>query len=151
MEHVRAGRVDRALSAVLRQLPAKVGGAFVGAVSAKVSINPGKDALRGFNGLLRGAFGRGAVRNQDDAGRVVFSRGAKGHVNVRAKLQVPSLKLRVIEFLERFHISGEAVDACAVPQRMGEGHKALPQYLAPGGAGGVAGVDVSAHGAGGVT
>ena len=102
MEHVRAGGVDDALSPILRQRPAKIGGASVGVVSAKVSINPGEDALRGFNGLLRGAFGRGAIGDQDDAGRVVLPRDAKGHFNIRAELQVPSLKLRVVEFLEGF-------------------------------------------------
>ena len=102
MEHVRAGGVDEALSPVLRQLPTKVGGAFVGVVPAKVSVNPGEDALRGVNGLLRSALGRGAIGDQDNARGVVLPRDAKGHFNIRAELQVPSLKFRVVEFLEGF-------------------------------------------------
>ena len=114
MKHVSAGGVDEALSSVLSQLATKVGGTSVGVIPAKVSIDPCEDALRGFDGFLRGAFGRGAVRNHDDSGGVVLPGHAKGHFDVRAELQVPSLKLRVVESLEGFHVSGKAIDACAL-------------------------------------
>ena len=151
MEHVCTGRVDETLSPILRQRPAKVCGALVGVIPAKVSINAGEDALCGFNRLLRGAFGRGAISDQDDAGGVVLPSGTKRHFNVGAEIEVESLKLPVVESLEGFDVSGKAVDACALLQRVRESHKALPKYLAPGGAGGVAGVDVGTHGAGCVT
>lgn len=67
----------------------------------------------------------------------MLPRDAEGHFNVRAELQVPSLKLPVVESLEGFHVSGKAVDACAFLQRVRESQKALPQQVAPGGASGV--------------
>ena len=151
MEHVRAGGVDDALPAILRELAAKVGGAFVGLAPAIVGINPGKDRLRGRNDLLCGPLGRGTVRDEDNAGRVVLPRDAKGLFNVGAKGQVPSGKLLLLEGLERFDIPAKLVDSRSRVERMGETQEALPEYVAAGGAVRIARVQVGAHRTGEVT
>lgn len=151
MEHVRAGGVDDALPAILRELAAEAGGAFVGLAPAIVGINPGEDRLGGGNDLLCRPLGRGTVRDKDDAGRVVLPRNAKGLLNVSSKGQVPSGKLLLLECVEGFDIPAKLVDSRSRLQRVGEAQETLPEYVAACGAVRIARVQVSAHGAGEVT
>ena len=151
MEHVRAARVDDALPAILRELAAEAGGAFVGLAPAIVGINPGEDRLCGGNDLLWRPLGRGAVRDKDDAGRIVLPRNAEGLFNVGSKGQVPSGKLLLLEGVERFDIPAKFVDSRSRLQRVGETQEALPENLAAGWAVRIAWVQVGAHGTGEVT
>ncbi len=151
MEHVRAARVDDALPAVLRELAAKAGGAFIGLAPAIVGINAGEDRLGGGNDLLCGPLGRGTVRDEDNAGGVVLPRNAKGLFNVGSKSQVPSGKLLLLEGVEGFDIPAKLVDSRSRLQSMGETQEALPENLAAGWAVRIARVQVGAHGAGEVT
>ena len=151
MEHVRAARVDDALPAILREPAAEAGGAFVGLAPAIVGINPGEDHLGGGNNLLCGPLGRGTVRDENNAGRVVLPRDAEGLFNVGAKGQVPSGKLLLLEGVEWFHIPAKLVDSRSRLQRVGETQETLPEYVAAGWAVRIARVQVGAHGAGEVT
>ena len=151
MEHIRAGGVDDAFPAILCELAAKAGGAFVCLAPAIVGINPGEDRLGGGNDLLWRPLGRGAVRDKDDAGRVVLPRNAKSLFNVGAKGQVPSGKLLLLERIEWFHIPAKLVDSRSRLQRVGETQETLPEYVAAGWAVRIARVQVGAHGAGEVT
>ena len=151
MEHVRAGGVDDALPAILRELAAKGGGAFVGLAPAIVGINPGENRLGGGNDLLWRPLGRGTVRDEDNAGRVVLPRDAKGLFNVGAKGQVPSGKLLLLEGVEGFDIPAKLVDSRSRLQRVGETQETLPEYVAAGWAVRIARVQVGAHRTGEVT
>ena len=151
VEHIRAGGVDDALPAILRELAAEAGGAFVGLAPAIVGINPGEDRLGGGNDLLCGPLGRGTVRDEDNAGRVVLPRNAEGLFNVGSKGQVPSGKFLLVEGVERLDIPAKLVDSRSRLQRMGETQETLPENVAAGWAGWVARVQMGAHGTGEVT